>query len=159
MNKTKVLFVCLGNICRSPTAEGVFRHVVAERNLAKLFEIDSAGTSDWHVNKSPDGRTVKAAAKRGYDLSSFRGRQAVAKDFEHFDYILAMDESNLSNLRALAPANHSANLGLFLDFAHNFDQQEVPDPYYGGADGFELVLDLIEDASNGFLEQVLDKLS
>jgi len=159
VNKTKVLFVCLGNICRSPTAEGVFRHVVAERNLAKLFEIDSAGTSDWHVNKSPDGRTVKAAAKRGYDLSSFRGRQAVAKDFEHFDYILAMDESNLSNLRALAPANHSANLGLFLDFAHNFDQQEVPDPYYGGADGFELVLDLIEDASNGFLEQVLDKLS
>lgn len=159
MNKTKVLFVCLGNICRSPTAEGVFRHVVAERNLAKLFEIDSAGTSDWHVNKSPDGRTVKAAAKRGYDLSSFRGRQAVAKDFEHFDYILAMDESNLSNLRAIAPANHSAHLGLFLDFADNFDQQEVPDPYYGGADGFELVLDLIEDASDGFLEQVLDKPS
>ena len=159
MNKTKVLFVCLGNICRSPTAEGVFRHVVAERNLAKLFEIDSAGTSDWHVNKSPDGRTVKAAAKRGYDLSSFRGRQAVADDFEHFDYILAMDESNLSNLRAIAPANHRAHLGLFLDFADNFDQQEVPDPYYGGADGFELVLDLIEDASDGFLEQVLDKPS
>lgn len=157
MNEIKVLFVCLGNICRSPTAEGVFRKVVAERNLQHLFSIDSAGTSGWHINEPPDSRTVAAAATRGYDLSELKGREAIAEDFERFDYILAMDKSNLSNLEAIAPANHKAHLSLFLEFANNFKQQEVPDPYYGGAKGFELVLDLIEDACNGFLAVVLDK--
>lgn len=154
MKKTRVLFVCLGNICRSPTAEGVFRKLVHDRGLAEHISIDSAGTAAWHVGSSPDSRTIQAAAERGYDLKSLRGRQAIANDFLDFDYVLAMDESNLANLQDIAPVSHQAKFGLFLDYARNFDEREVPDPYYGGAQGFELVLDLIEDASEGLLDEI-----
>ena len=153
----KVLFVCLGNICRSPTAEGVFRHYVKQAGLDNEITIDSAGTSDWHVGKAPDPRTIKAAARRGYDLSALRGRQAMAEDFHEFDLILAMDESNLANLRAIQPANGKAELALYLPRLGQ-DAREVPDPYYGGADGFELVLDMLEQASEVLLDEIRSRL-
>lgn len=154
MRDIRVLFVCLGNICRSPSAEGVFRKKVEDRGLAKTISIDSAGTSDWHIGKSPDTRTIKAASERGYSLASLRGRQAIAEDFEHFDYILAMDSANLANLEDIQPADSRAKLSLFLEYSQQQDYSDVPDPYYGGDKGFELVLDLIEDASEGLLEQI-----
>lgn len=157
MKKTHVLFVCLGNICRSPTAEGVFRDLVKKRGLESQITIDSAGTGDWHIGRPADVRAAKAALGRGYDLSSLRARQAIADDFRQFDYILAMDESNLSNLRALAPADYEGYLGLFLEFSEQSDHTEVPDPYYGGGQGFELVLDLVEDASEGLLRHILSQ--
>lgn len=153
----KVLFVCLGNICRSPTAEGVFRQYVEQAGLSDKIIIDSAGTADWHTGKSPDPRTQVAAAQRGYDLSTLRGRQAQAEDFATFDLILAMDKSNLSNLQAIQPADGKAELALFLPrFGINPD--EVPDPYYGGEDGFELVLDMLEQASQVLLDEIKAKL-
>lgn len=153
----KVLFVCLGNICRSPTAEGVFRHFVKQAGLEKNIIIDSAGTADWHTGKAPDPRTIKAAAKRGYDLSTLKARQAVSEDFHKFDLILAMDESNLANLRAIQPANGKAELALYLPRLGQ-DAREVPDPYYGGEDGFELVLDMLEQASQVLLDEVRSRL-
>lgn len=153
----KVLFVCLGNICRSPTAEGVFRHAVKQAGLDRRITIDSAGTADWHTGKAPDPRTIKAAAKRGYDLSALRARQAVADDFHAFDLILAMDKSNLANLQAIRPANGKAELALYLPRMGQ-TVQEVPDPYYGGADGFEQVLDLLEQASATLLDEIKEKL-
>lgn len=154
MKRTKVLFVCLGNICRSPTAEGVFRAVVEKEGLSDFVEIDSAGTSDWHVGRGPDERTVRAAASRGYDLSSLRGRQAEAADFAKFDFVLAMDSSNLNDLKQLKPDGYSGYLGLFLDFAQSFELADVPDPYYGGEEGFNFVLDLVEDACRGLLRHI-----
>ncbi len=154
MKQTKVLFVCLGNICRSPTAEGVFRAIVEREGLDATITIDSAGTSDWHVGSKADSRTIKAAASRGYDLSPLRGRQAVVEDFDSFDYILAMDRSNLSELQSLRPVSFQGHLGLFLDFAESSSVSEVPDPYYGGADGFDHVLDLVEDACAGLLKHI-----
>ena len=151
---TKVLFVCLGNICRSPTADGIFNHIVLREKMDQKIIIDSAGTGDWHVGKSPDSRTVDAARKRGYDLSVLRARQVSARDFEEFDYVLAMDESNLSDLQRIKPVEYTGHLGLFLDFGSRNDYREVPDPYYGGRDGFELVLDLVEDASQGLLNHI-----
>ncbi len=149
-----VLFVCLGNICRSPTAEGVFRALVQEAGLADSIRIDSAGTSDWHIGAPPDPRTVRAARQRGYDLDSLRGRQASREDFQRFDYVLAMDDNNLRHLQRLAPADYSGHLGLFLAFGQS-GRREVPDPYHGGAEGFALVLDLIEEASRGLLAQMV----
>jgi len=150
---TKVLFVCLGNICRSPTAHGVFQAMVEEQGLADKIQVDSAGTAAYHVGNPPDARSSAAALRRGYDLSPLRARQAITSDFFQFDYILAMDGSNLANLRALQPQNFSGYLGLFLDFT-SMSESEVPDPYYGGDSGFEHVLDLIESASEGLLEQI-----
>lgn len=153
----KVLFVCLGNICRSPTAEGVFRHYVEQAGLSDKISIDSAGTSDWHIGKTPDPRTQAAAAVRGYDLSKLRGRQAVPEDFKQFDLILAMDNSNLNNLQAIQPADGTAELALYLP-RFGISPDEVPDPYYGGEDGFELVLDMLEQASQVLLDEIKARL-
>ena len=149
----KVLFVCLGNICRSPTADGVFRQVVEQRGLTEQIKVDSAGTAAYHVGNPPDHRSTLAAKKRGYDLSFLRARQAVVEDFEEFDYVLAMDHENLLNLKAIKPSNFTGYLGLFLDFAE-VSESEVPDPYYGGDSGFEHVLDLVEAASEGLLQAI-----
>lgn len=150
---TKVLFVCLGNICRSPTAHGVFQAMVDEHGLSDRVHIESAGTAAYHVGNPPDSRSSAFARKRGYDLTSLRARQAVESDFYEYDFILAMDESNLMNLRALEPQGFKGHLGLFLEFT-SMPESEVPDPYYGGDNGFEHVLDLIESASLGLLERI-----
>ena len=141
----RVLFVCLGNICRSPTAEGVLRHKLREAGLADQVEVASAGTGDWHVGSAPDKRSQAAAKKRGYDLSAQRAQQVTRADFAEYDLILAMDNSNLRNLKALQPAQGKAELDLFLR-RFEADVDEVPDPYYEGEQGFERVLDLIERA-------------
>jgi protein-tyrosine phosphatase len=146
-----VLFVCMGNICRSPTAEGVFRHFVAEAGLAGKIEVDSAGTHAYHVNKPADSRAIVAAERRGYSLHGIRARRIEDSDFERFDYILAMDRDNLEMLRTQSNGDHEDKLYLFLEFAKG-TADEVPDPYYGGTAGFERVLDLVEDASRGLLE-------
>lgn len=148
-----VLFVCLGNICRSPTAHGVFEKRVAEQGLDRQIRIDSAGTGDWHIGKQPDPRTLLAGQRRGYDFSHLRARQVRAADFEFFDYILAMDKKNLANLQQLQPRNFDGNLGLFLPFGQG-SLDEVPDPYTGGAEGFEQVLDMVEEAAEGLLRQL-----
>ncbi len=150
----KVLFVCMGNICRSPTAEAVFRHYVGEAGLDGQIQIDSAGTHDYHIGEPPDPRTQQAAMQRGYDMSALRGRQVEAADFKRFDYVLAMDNANLAILRRLRPNDARSHLGLFLEFAARHEQREVPDPYYGGEEGFERVLDMVEDAAQGLLEQI-----
>ncbi len=152
--KVKVLFVCMGNICRSPTAEAVFRHYVKKEGLLERIHIDSAGTHDYHIGDAPDTRTLRAAKQRGYDMSQLRGRQVEAGDFARFDYVLAMDEANLDILKRLRPSDAQSHLGLFLEFAERHKEREVPDPYYGGTDGFERVLDLVEDAANGLLQQI-----
>lgn len=149
-----VLFVCLGNICRSPTAHGVFVKKVEDAGLTHLIKIDSAGTAAWHIGKSPDSRSTAAARKRGYDLSPLRARQAVRDDFEHFDYVLAMDTQNLSDLQQLLPSDYSGCLDLFLSFHPNTSLRSVPDPYYGGESGFEEVLDLVEIAADALLHQL-----
>jgi protein-tyrosine phosphatase len=148
----RVLFVCLGNICRSPTAEGVLR-VLAAREAPELFlEVDSAGTAGYHVGEPPDPRTRQAAARRGYDLSALRARIIEPEDFQRFDLILAMDRDNLRVLRSRAPAAVHERLRLLLEFApHDGGPEDVPDPYYGGPNGFEEVLDLIEAAARGLL--------
>ena len=154
----RVLFVCLGNICRSPTAEGVFRAQLAERGLEEQIEVDSAGTSDWHINEAPDRRTVAAALRRGYDLSALRGRQVRADDFYDFDYVLAMDSANLQTLKKLQPSDGKAHLALLLDYAPELSEREVPDPYNGGPQGFEYVLDLVEQACARLLSEILERL-
>ncbi len=152
--KVRILFVCMGNICRSPTAETVFRVRVEEAGLAQHILIDSAGTHDYHIGGPPDARTQRAAIKRGYDMSMLRGRQVEAADFSRFDYVLAMDHANLSILQRLCPQDSHGRLGLFLEYATQHNEREVPDPYYGGADGFERVLDMIEDAAEGLLGHI-----
>jgi protein-tyrosine phosphatase len=149
-----VLFVCLGNICRSPTAEGVFRSLVEQEGLSSEINVDSAGTSNWHIGGSPDRRATEAARKRGIDLSQQKARQVEVEDFENFDYILAMDRENFKILSKLSPAGTEDRLKLFLEFARHAGREDVPDPYYGGEDGFDLVLDLIEDASKGLLADI-----
>jgi len=150
----KVLFVCLGNICRSPTAEGVFRAQVAAAGLSEVIGIDSAGTAAWHIGKAPDQRAQAAATRRGYDLTALRGRQVAVADFGEFDYILAMDRSNLADLLAQCPADQRHKVRLFLSFSSQWQNHEVPDPYYGGADGFDQVLDMVEDAAHGLLSDI-----
>ena len=152
--KASVLFVCLGNICRSPTAEGVFRARAARRGLDGLVAVDSAGTGDWHVGDPPDRRAIAAAAKRGYDLAPLRARQVGPDDFRRFGWILAMDRANLRDLAAMQPREFAGHLGLFLDVAPSLDVRDVPDPYYGGADGFERVLDLVEAASDALVDRI-----
>jgi protein-tyrosine phosphatase len=146
-----VLFVCLGNICRSPTAQGVLESLAAQRGLSGAVRVDSCGTGDWHVGSAPDRRAVAAAARRGYDLSRLRARQVCLEDFSAFDYILAMDRENLEYLHGMRPGGFQGHLGLFLAFAGDGAPADVPDPYYGGAGGFDHVLDLIEAASEGLL--------
>ena len=153
----KVLFVCLGNICRSPTADGVFQKMVSDAGLTKRIQIDSAGTANWHQGRAPDPRTVAAAAKRGFGLSVLRARAIKQSDFDEFDYILAMDEANLADLHSLKPADYAGHLGLFLAFSSQNRYREVPDPYDGGNEGFELVLDLVEDAAAGLLSSIQQK--
>jgi protein-tyrosine phosphatase len=150
----KILFVCLGNICRSPTAEIVFRAVAQHDAPDLVLEIDSAGTAGYHVGELPDQRTRQAAARRGYDMSALRARVVEVEDFEHFDLILAMDRENLRALERRAPAQARDRLRLFLEFAPDAGVSEVPDPYYGGPNGFEDVLDLIEAASRGLIEHL-----
>jgi len=154
----KVLFVCMGNICRSPTAEGVFTELVNREGHQHQIEIDSAGTHAYHVGKPPDGRAQEAARRRTIDLSPLRARTARPEDFEQFDYVLAMDESNYHDLLAICPAGQEERLKLFLDFAPDVSEREVPDPYYGGESGFEHVLDLVEAASAGLLEDIRRRL-
>lgn len=154
MNKISVLFVCMGNICRSPTAEGVFRKLAREAGLEDKMNIDSAGTHGYHIGSPPDARAGAAAEKRGYDLSWLRGRQVVERDFTDFDYILAMDRDNLANLQRICPSEHVRKVSLFLEFSANFSEREVPDPYYGGSQGFEHVLDMVEDAARGLLQKL-----
>ncbi len=155
----KVLFVCLGNICRSPTAQGIFQQKVKEAGLENEIYIESAGTGAWHIGKAPDSRTLEAASKRGYDFSEQRARQIDLKDFENFDYVLVMDKVNLSELRQMTPSNFTGRLDLFLSYGSRSDYTEVPDPYYGGDQGFDLVLDLVEDAAEGLLAQLQQDLA
>ena len=154
INKTSVIFVCMGNICRSPSAEGVFRHLVARQQLDSYIGIDSAGTHAYHIGEPPDRRAQAAALQRDIDLSQQVARRFEAADFERFEYVLAMDHDNLEILRSLCPAGHEHKLALFLKFAPHLGEEEVPDPYYGGASGFERVLDLIEAASEGLLKDI-----
>jgi protein-tyrosine phosphatase len=147
----RVLFVCLGNICRSPTAEVVVRVLAAREAPDLALEVDSAGTAGYHVGEAPDPRTRQAAARRGYDLTALRARIVEPGDFERFDLILAMDRDNLRVLRRRAPAAVHERLRLFLEFAPQGGVEDVPDPYYGGPNGFEEVLDLVESAARGLL--------
>jgi protein-tyrosine phosphatase len=146
-----ILFVCLGNICRSPTAEGVFAHLLAKAALPMTVMVDSAGTSDYHAGSAPDPRSRRAALRRGIDLSALRARQVVARDFERFDMLVAMDLSNLHDLETLRPAGSRAHLCRFMEFAPELGRLDVPDPYGGGEDGFEDVLDLTTAASHGLI--------
>ncbi len=150
----RVLFVCMGNICRSPTAEGVFQELLRKEGLEGEIEIDSAGTHAYHIGKTPDHRARAAALRRGVDLGSLRARQVTPEDFGYFDYILAMDRYNLEILEAECPPQYRNRLSLFLEFAPDADADEVPDPYYGGEKGFDWVLDLVEAASLGLLERI-----
>ncbi|WP_235823565.1 low molecular weight protein-tyrosine-phosphatase [Azohydromonas sediminis] len=151
---TRVLMVCMGNICRSPTAEAVLRTQAALRGLARRVEVDSAGTHGWHAGEPPDPRAQAHGARRGYDLAPLRARRVQAVDFERFDLILAMDRDNLAQLLALRPPGAAARLELLMHFARRHAVDEVPDPYYGAADGFERVLDLVEDACEGLLDHL-----
>jgi protein-tyrosine phosphatase len=153
----RILFVCLGNICRSPTAEGVFRHLVGQRAPDFSIEIDSAGTHDYHLGEPPDRRAVSAALRRSIDLSGLRARRVHDEDFERFDLILAMDEENLRELRQRATPRHHERIRLMMEYAPQAGRTAVPDPYYGGAQGFEEVLDLLEEAAAGLLQELLAK--
>jgi len=150
----RVLFVCMGNICRSPTAQGVFEHLVAGEGLTSLIQIDSAGTHAYHVGEPPDVRATQAAKKRNIELGSQRARRVTGDDFLDFDYVLAMDRNNYDDLITLCPTEHQSKLHLFLEFATGLGEDEVPDPYYGGITGFERVLDMIERASQGLLAEI-----
>jgi len=151
MAKHRLLFVCLGNICRSPMAEGVFRHVADGEGVAHLFEIDSAGMGDWHAGQVPDARAQGAALNRGIDISGQSARKVELEDFDAFDLVLAMDASNLAELTELAPHAARHKIRRFLDFAPHMGVEDVPDPYFGGAEGFDHALDLIEAAARGLL--------
>lgn len=159
MQKLGVLFICMGNICRSPTAEAVFRHCVAAAGLQDRIFSDSAGTHDYHIGEPPDARAQQAALRRGYDMSRLRGRQVSARDFEEFDYVLAMDRRNLHLLERQCAPENLHKLLLFMEFSEKTQEREVPDPYYGGAQGFEQVLDMAEDAAQGLLHHIRGKLS
>jgi len=151
----RILFVCMGNICRSPTAEGVFRYAMRERAPHFSVEIDSAGTHDYHIGAAPDRRSVDAALRRNIDLSGLRARQVAAEDFERFDLILAMDEENLRELRRRAQPQYHPRIKLMMSYAPQAARAVVPDPYYGGPQGFEEVLDLLEEAADGLLQELL----
>jgi low molecular weight protein-tyrosine phosphatase len=157
-DRVAVLVVCTGNICRSPTAEGVLRRLAEKRGLADRVRIESAGTHDYHVGEGPDPRSQRHASRRGYDLSELRAAQVSAEDFESYDYILAMDRGHLRILKALAPRDARARIGLFLDASARWKGEDVPDPYYGGAEGFEQVLDMVEEAAERWLDRIESEL-
>jgi len=148
----RILFVCLGNICRSPTAEGVFRHVLHQRKLEEQVSVESAGTGGWHVGEPPDRRAQAEARRRGIDISGLRGRAVHARDFKHFDYIIAMDDANLQALHQACPRGEEHRIYRFTDFAPQLGVSAVPDPYYGGDDGFARVYEIIEASAAGLLE-------
>ncbi len=148
---SRILFVCMGNICRSPTAKGVVYNIIQNNGIGHLIKVDSAGTHGYHIGEPPDPRTCEAALRRGIDLSGYRARKVVPGDFERFDLLLAMDRDNLALLQRGARPEYQAKLGLFMNYASRFDAEEVPDPYYGGEQGFELVLDMVEDAGQGLI--------
>lgn len=154
--KIRVLFVCLGNICRSPAAEGIMRHLVEKNDLQDVIEVDSAGTSGWHEGELPDARMRSHGEKRGYDFCS-RSRKFLRSDFEKFDYIIVMDENNYANVKSLTiKPKQAEKVHLMTEFAQQYAHHDhIPDPYYGGSSGFELVLDLLEDACNGLLQNIL----
>jgi len=156
-NGFKVLFVCTGNICRSPTAEAIFRKLTADAGLGDVILADSAGTHGYHVGEPPDSRARAAASQRGYDLSALRARKVEHTDFQRFDLILAMDRDHHSILSRLAQPSNGHKLKLVMSYARRFREDEVPDPYYGGPQGFERVLDMLEDASQGLLETLRQK--
>ena len=151
---TRVLMVCLGNICRSPTAHGVFEQRIQSNNLQDRILVDSAGTGSWHIGEPPDRRSTKAAQERGYRLDHLLARQVKPHDFLQFDYLLAMDRDNLASLQAQCPTDANCRIELFLDYSDRAES-EVPDPYYSGVDGFELVLDMVEEASDRLLETLV----
>lgn len=153
----KVLFVCMGNICRSPTAEAIFRKLAAENGLSAPLEIDSAGTHGFHVGRPPDPRSIAHAARRGFDLTALRAREVVVSDFERFDHVIAMDEENVRHLRAFCPDRLSKKITLLLDYASDQKYREVPDPYQGKAKDFELALDLIEQGCRGLVEHLREE--
>lgn len=159
MKKISVLFVCLGNICRSPVAEGVFREKVKAANLLDDVTFDSAGTAAWHTGNPPDSRMIAAALERGYDISDLRARQVKADDLTTFDYILAMDDENLADLEDMIRDQPPANLSLFLDHSIKVTEREVPDPYFGGKDGFFHVIDLVENAADGLMREIESQLN
>lgn len=154
--KTRVLFVCMGNICRSPTAEAVFRQQVRDAGFEQAFHIDSAGTHNYHEGEPPDERAQQAATRRGYDTRTLRARRVHERDFEHFHYILAMDKANLAILRQECPPQYSHKLGLLMQYSRRFSQgmEEVPDPYFGGRQGFEHVLNMVEEAGQELLNRI-----
>lgn len=154
MSKINVLFVCMGNICRSPTAQGVFEKLVQSYGLDPHFHIDSAGTHSYHLNEPPDLRAQEAARKRGMDLSQQRSRQIVQADLDAFDYVLVMDRTNWKDLQRVALPKHQERIHLFMKFATRWHTDEVPDPYYGGSNSFERVLDMTEDAAAGLLAHI-----
>ena len=152
--KIAVLFVCMGNICRSPTAEGVFRNLVRQEDLAHLIHTDSAGTHAYHVGNPPDARAQETAERRGIELHDLRARRVSEEDFDLFDYVLAMDSDNYEILSELCPPGYESRLRLFMEFAPHLNIPEVPDPYYGGASGFERVFDMVDEAAKGLLEDI-----
>ncbi len=157
MKKVKVLFVCMGNICRSPTAHGLFEALVERRGLADVIEVDSAGTHAYHLGKPPDPRSQHTAQRRGLDISRQRARRAVPDDFVEFDYLLAMDQENYHALCAICPEGMEHKLQLLMDYAPHLKMREVPDPYCGGPQGFEKVFDMVEAAVEGLLEEICEQ--
>jgi protein-tyrosine phosphatase len=155
MAKHRILFVCLGNICRSPMAEGVFRRVAGEAGILNLFEIDSAGMGDWHQDQAPDHRAQEAALSRGVDISGQSARKIEPEDFDAFDLIVAMDGANIADLEDIVPHAARGKIRRFLDYAPHLDHSDVPDPYYGGTEGFDHALDLIETAAEGLLVELM----
>ena len=155
MAKHRILFVCLGNICRSPMAEGVFRRVIEDAGVAHLFEVDSAGLGDWHAGQAPDRRAQGAARRRGMDISGQRARQVTLADYDRFDLLLAMDSSNFDELIQMSPPYMPEKIRRFLDYAPDAGTQDVPDPFFGGSEGFDHALDLIEAAARGLLADLL----
>ncbi len=159
MSVTKVLFVCMGNICRSPTAHALMQHKVDQRGLSSQIEIDSAGTHAYHIGEKSDQRSRALAQSKGVDMEMIRARKVSVLDYDKFDYVLAMDEDNLHLLEYYAPNKHSAQVGLFLDFAYQaqtISERVVPDPYYGGEEGFEHVFDLADKGCDALIEHILN---
>ncbi len=155
--KVRVLFVCLGNICRSPTAEVIVRERLVRAGLDQAVELDSAGTGSWHIGKAPDARAQRAGAERGYSMEELRARQVEPGDFYRFDYVLAMDEANLAELEMMRPEDARADVRRFLDFHPQAEARDVPDPYYGGEQGFAHVLDLVEGAADGLIAHMRER--
>ena len=151
---TSVLFVCTGNICRSPTAEAVFNHVAESKGVVSNFTVRSAGTHGYHVGEPPDARAVEKAAGRGFSMKGMSAQKVVISDFDDFDYIVAMDRGHLEILNDLQPANTKAEVVLFMDYCDSYSDKDVPDPYYGGDEGFDVVLDIIEDGVEGLLQKI-----